>query len=400
MPKKRILYISGSLGLGHVTRDLAIARQLRSQHPDVELYWLASHPATLLLNEAGEKLLPESDKYANDNISAENAARGFGMNLLKYASKTRKAWAHNVKIFRQVTGKEQFDVVIGDETYEIGIALSMKLIRLKASFVMIYDFFGLDSVTKSPVEKLSIYTWNRLWAWCDRKMFSGQKNLALFAGEPEDIPDKGLGFLLPNRREHANKHYKFTGYILPFDPKEFNDKKKIRNKLGYGPEHLIICSIGGTSIGKDLLELCAKAYPIIKKKIPDLRMVLICGPRLAVEDLKVPDSVEIRGYVPNLYEYMAASNLVIVQGGGTTTLELTALRRPFLYFPLADHCEQQIHVAERLVRHRAGIRMLYSQTNPEILAEKVIANLGKEVIYPSIPVDGARKAAQLISPLL
>ena len=400
MAKKRILYVSGSIGLGHVTRDLAIAGQLRSQCPEVELSWLASHPATLLLNEAGEKLLPEADIYANDSIPAENAAKGFGMNVLKYASNTRREWAHNVKIFKQITSKEQFDVVIGDETYEIGIGLAMKLVRLEAPFVMIYDFLGLDSVTKNPIEKLGVYTWNRIWAKTDRKLLYDQKNLALFAGELEDIPDKGLGFLLPDRRDHARKCYKFTGYILPFDPAEYTDKAKVRGKLGYGREPLVVCSIGGTAIGKELLELCGKAYPIIKRKVPDLRMVLICGPRLAVESLDVPEAVEISGYVPALYEHLAASDLAIVQGGGTTTLELTALRRPFLYFPLAYHCEQQIHVAERLVRHQAGVKMVYSQTTPEILAEKVITNLGKEVDYPPIPVNGAQKAAQLISQLL
>jgi UDP-N-acetylglucosamine:LPS N-acetylglucosamine transferase len=400
MPTKKILYVSGSIGLGHVTRDLTIAGQLRKQCPEVELSWLAAHPATLLLNEAGEKLLPEADIYANDSIPAENAAKGFGMNVLKYASNTRREWAHNVKIFKQITSKEQFDVVIGDETYEIGIGLSMKLVRLEAPFVMIYDFLGLDSVTKNPIEKLGVYTWNRIWAKCDRKLLSGQKNLGLFAGELEDIPDKGLGFLLPDRRDHARKYYKFTGYILPFNPAEYTDKSRIRTKLGYGPEPLVVCSIGGTSIGKDLLELCGQAYPIIKQKIPDLRMVLICGPRLAVEYLEAPKAVEVRGYVRALYEHLAASNLAIVQGGGTTTLELTALRKPFLYFPLANHCEQQIHVAERLARHQAGVKMVYSETTPEILAEKVIANLGKEVNYPPIPVDGAQKAAQLISQLL
>ena len=42
----------------------------------------------------------------------------------------------------------------------------------------------------------------------------------------------------------------------------------IRKKLGYDSESLIICSIGGTSIGKELLELAANAYPIVKEKMP------------------------------------------------------------------------------------------------------------------------------------
>lgn len=397
---KKILYVSGSIGLGHVTRDLAIAGQLRKQCPGVELYWLASHPATIPLKEAGEKLLPEAEMYANDNIPAENAAKGFGMNVLKYASKTKIEWAHNVKIFKQIIRRERFDIIIGDETYEIGIALAMKFIRLKAPFVMIYDFLGLDSVTKNPIDKLAVYIWNLIWAKTDCKLFSGQKNIAIFAGEIEDVHDKSFGFLLPNRRNHAKKYYKFTGYILPFEPADCAGNTVIREKLGYGKEPLIVCSIGGTAIGKDLLELCGRAYPIIKQTIPNLHMVLICGPRLSVDSVNVPAGIEIKGYVPALYEYFAASDLAIVQGGGTATLELTALRRPFIYFPLAYHCEQQVHVAERLARHKAGIKVVYSQTTPEILAETVIANLDKNVDYPQIPIQGAQKAARLIGELL
>jgi len=394
---KKILYISGSIGLGHVTRDLAIAKELRRQNAEAELFWLAAQPASLLLKEAGENLLPEAGEYANDNIAAENAAKGFGLNVLKYASNARRAWAQNVEIFKQITRKEKFDVVIGDETYEIAIALAKKQALMDAPFVMICDFVGLDSATENPIEKLAVYIWNRIWVKTDYKLTSEEKNLALFAGEPEDIPDCSFGFLLPNRREHAKAHYKFVGYILPFDPAEYADKTMIREKLGYSKEPLVVCSIGGTSIGKDLLELCGRAYTIVKQKVPDLHMVLVCGPRLSAQSVQVPNGVEVRGYVPALYEHFAACDLAIVQGGGTTTLELTAIRRPFLYFPLANHCEQQIHVAGRLARHKAGIRMCYSQTTPAILAEKIICNLGKKVEYTRIPTDGAKKAAELIS---
>jgi UDP-N-acetylglucosamine:LPS N-acetylglucosamine transferase len=92
----------------------------------------------------------------------------------------------------------------------------------------------------------------------------------------------------------------------------------------------------------------------------------------------------------------AACDLAVVQGGGTTTLELTVLRRPFLYFPLERHCEQQIHVAGRLARHRAGVKMSFKNTTPEILAESIADNIGKEITYDPIPVDGARNAAEKI----
>jgi UDP:flavonoid glycosyltransferase YjiC (YdhE family) len=110
--------------------------------------------------------------------------------------------------------------------------------------------------------------------------------------------------------------------------------------------------------------------------------------------------VEVRGYVPRLYEHFAACDLAIVQGGGTTTLELTALRRPFIYFPLEGLFEQNLVVAKRLARHGAGERMLYSETAPEKLAEAAVEQLGREASWPPIPTDGARRSAELINELL
>lgn len=190
------------------------------------------------------------------------------------------------------------------------------------------------------------------------------------------------------------------GYILPFDPATLADRAGLRHRLGYGNEPLIICSIGGTAIGKDLLELCGRTYPLLRNRLPQLRMLLVTGPRLAPESLNVPVGVEVVGFVPRLYEHLAGSDLAVVQGGGTITLELTALRRPFLFFPREGDFEQEVAVAGRLARHGAGVRMAYSRTTPEMLAEQALANLGKTVGHPTIPVDGARKAAELIGKLL
>jgi UDP-N-acetylglucosamine:LPS N-acetylglucosamine transferase len=400
MAGEKALFISGSVGLGHVTRDLAIARELREQNPEIEIRWLACQPASTLIEDAGEKLLPESSQWANDNIPIEKCAtEGFRLNLLKYLTSARGAWGQNAEIFEQVANREAFDIIIADEAYEISLALRKDRDRIKAPFVMIYDFIGCDAMSRNPIEKFLTYMWNRKWA-TNPTFYADKRNTALFVGELEDVPDKGLGLFLPNRRVMAKDTWQFIGYILRFDPSEYADSAEIKVRLGYDENPLVVCSVGGTAVGKDLLTLCGRAYPIAREKIPNLQMVLVCGPRLSPDSLNIPAGVEALGYVPALFEHFAASDLAIVQAGGSTTIELTALKRPFFYFPLEEHFEQQIDVAGRLTRHQAGIKMQYSQTTPETLAEMIVSNIGKEVKYPAIPTDGAKKAAEIINRFL
>ena len=85
-------------------------------------------------------------------------------------------------------------------------------------------------------------------------------------------------------------------------------------------------------------------------------MVLICGPRIDPNSVVITEGIEIKGYVPKLYKHFAACDLAIVQGGGTTTAELTALNKNFLYFPLEEHFEQKL-VSDKLTRLGAGVKM-------------------------------------------
>jgi UDP:flavonoid glycosyltransferase YjiC (YdhE family) len=395
MSNKKILFVSGSLGLGHVTRDLAIANELRNLNPNIEIEWLAVHPASLFLENAGEKLVPEASEYSNENDFAESSADGSKLNLLIYLLKSKKAWEHNTKVFTKIVTSKKYDLVIGDETYEISLALRKHQEIKNFPFVMIFDFVGLDSMTSNPLEKLGVHIYNSKWSHDYRKKVKPSYDLGLFVGELEDIPNKSFGLNLPNRRVFAKAMYNFIGYIFPFDPAAYINKNEIRKKLGYGPEPLIIASVGGTSIGKELLEKCGEAYSLIKDKIPSLQMLLVAGPRIEGNSLKLPDGIEVKQFIPKLYEHFAACDLAIVQGGATSTLELTALQKPFLYFPLADHSEQE-GVAKNLSRRGAGSRMNLSQTTSTSLAEKISSTINSNVMYPKIPTDGAHKAAELI----
>lgn len=399
MKKTNVLYISGSIGLGHVTRDLAIARQLREQLPDIAIDWLAAHPATLVLEEAGETLVAGCDRYANESASAEEAARGTKLSLLTYLMKARGAWKRNIELFAKLVTSKQYDLVIGDETYEITLALRKRPELKTFPFVMIFDFVGLEAMSGSPLERLGVYFWNRVWSHDYRKKRSPPYDLGVFVGELQDVPDTSFGFMLPNRRQFAATMYKFVGYVFPFDPSALEDRATLRRELGYGPEPLIIASVGGTSIGRELLELCGDAYAVLREKVPSVHLVLVAGPRVAPGALRVPAGVEVRLFVPDLYRHFAACDLAIVQGGATSTLELTALKRPFLYFPLDGHSEQA-GVARILTRRGAGVQMRYAESTPASLAEKMVGMLGCQVSSPGIPADGAQKAARLIGDLL
>src|SRR5690242_11483367 len=66
-------------------------------------------------------------------------------------------------------------------------------------------------------------------------------------------------------------------------------------------------------------------------------------------------------------------------------MELTANRRPFIYFPLRHHFEQNFHVRHRLERYRAGRCMDYATAGPADIASEI----GREVDYRPVATDGA-----------
>jgi UDP:flavonoid glycosyltransferase YjiC (YdhE family) len=129
-------------------------------------------------------------------------------------------------------------------------------------------------------------------------------------------------------------------------------------------------------------------------------MVAVAGPRIDPASLDAPPGVEVHGFLPDLDLHHAACDVAVVQGGLSTTMELTAAGRPFLYFPLGHHFEQQVHVRHRLERHRAGRAMDYRDATPDRIADELIAALATPTDYVPVPSDGADRAAALVVELL
>jgi hypothetical protein len=81
-------------------------------------------------------------------------------------------------------------------------------------------------------------------------------------------------------------------------------------------------------------------------------------------------------------------------------MELTASRRPFLYFPLGHHFEQNFHVRHRLERYGAGRAMDFATDGPEEIADAIAEEIGREVGYLPVEPGGATRAAGIIADLL
>jgi predicted glycosyltransferase len=227
------------------------------------------------------------------------------------------------------------------------------------------------------------------------------RDLSLMVGDEQDVLDRDFAPGLPNMRQWAREHFRFSGYTYHFDPAAYGDRAGLRRRLGYrDDERVIIASVGGTRVGRGLLQRFAEAFALVADRIPDTRMILVGGPRLDPRELPKSDRLDVRAFVPDLFEHHAAADLALVQGGLTTTMELAAVRTPFFYFPLRSHFEQQFFVSRRLERLGAGLRFDFDRASPDELGAAILRHLGRPVEHRAVPTDGTRNAARMIAELL
>ena len=398
---KRALYISSPIGLGHAQRDVAIARELRQLHPDLEIDWLAQDPVTRVLEAEGERIHPASAFLANESRHIESESAEHDLHCFQAWRRMDEILLANFMVFHEVAEREQYDVWLGDEAWELDYYLHENPELKRAAYVWLTDFVGwLPMPDGGPREAYLTADYNAEMIEHIAR-YRRTRDRALFVGNPGDIVPERFGPDLPMIREWTEQHFDFTGYISGFDPAQFADRQRLRDKLGYQPdEQVCVVTVGGSGVGAHLLRRIVEAFPLAKQQLPALRMIVVAGPRIDPASLPAAEGLEIRAYVHNLYRHLAACNIAVVQGGLTTAMELTASQRPFLYFPLRHHFEQNFHVRYRLERYRAGRRMDFAEDGPEQIAAAIAEELGRTVDYLPVETDGARQAALAISALL
>ena len=397
--RKRALYVSSPIGLGHVRRDLAIAGELRTRHPDLEIDWLTQHPVTQVLHEQGERVHPASRWLASESAHIESEAGEHDLNVFQAARRMDEIMVANFMVFHDLVSDEPYDLWIVDEGWDVDHFLFDNPELKRTAYAWLTDFVGwLPMPEGGTTEAALTADWNAERVERMRR-YPRLRDRSIFVGNPGDLVDVPLGPGLPTVRDWTLERYTCAGYVTGFTAPQ--DRQALRAELGYRPgERICLVAVGGSGVGGHLLRRVASAFPLAQKVIPGLRMIAVTGPRIDPESVPVPDGVEVRGYVPDLYRHLAACDLAVVQGGLSTTMELVAAGTPFIYVPLARHFEQQIHVAHRLAQYRAGRRLDYTAIDPGYLAEAIVTEIDRPVDYRPVETDGAARTAALLAELL
>ena len=194
----------------------------------------------------------------------------------------------NFMVMDEVIREGQYDLVIGDEAWEMDYHLHENPGLKKAAYAWLTDFVGYLPMPERGEREAAVAADYNAEMIEQVARYGRIRDAAIFVGNPEDIVPGRFGPALPEIRGWTEANYDFAGYVTGFDPKALGDRAEVRRQLGYhDDERICLVSVGGSAVGVDLLRRVANAYPAARRGIDDLRMIVVTGPRIDPADLPV-----------------------------------------------------------------------------------------------------------------
>lgn len=133
---------SSPIGLGHGRRDIAIARQLRRLHPDLQVDWLAQDPVSRLLDAAGERRHPLSARLVSESQHIELEAGEHDLHCFQALRRMDEVLIANFMTFQEAVDEGGYDLVIADEAWDVDHYWHEHPELKKAKLAWFTDFVG------------------------------------------------------------------------------------------------------------------------------------------------------------------------------------------------------------------------------------------------------------------
>jgi UDP-N-acetylglucosamine--N-acetylmuramyl-(pentapeptide) pyrophosphoryl-undecaprenol N-acetylglucosamine transferase len=334
-------FFSSPIGLGHVTRDIAIVNNLK----DISINFVTGSGAAKILKKLEYKV---NDIYNPPSFIVEN---GMLNNQTKWLWNYFQYYKNCKKISEKIIKINNSDLIISDEDFaSLTVAQNLKIPNILITDVLETKFTkGIASLIERKMNK---------------SMMNIIKNCDVVI-----IPEEG----------HDQDNIKRVGPIV----REINfSREELREKFSFNKTTIII-SIGGTDAGLFLIE---KSIESISKINQDIEIVVVSGPAIS----KKFSNVRNFGFVDNLHELIFASDLIISLAGKSTIDEAKAYGTPGIFIPIKGHFEQEdnakaegfvfedINRLETLISEKLEQKRNKINTSGAKLASEIIKKMIKE----------------------
>jgi UDP-N-acetylglucosamine--N-acetylmuramyl-(pentapeptide) pyrophosphoryl-undecaprenol N-acetylglucosamine transferase len=333
-------FFTSPIGLGHATRDIAIAEELKT-----DILFVSGEGASTLIARKGFKSL---DVYKPDKFIVESGQLQHAFKwILRYYLYYKKCKAIAKEVLNNRNG-----LIISDEDFA-SIAVGNKLGRRR---VLITDITETHFTTGlvSIIEKKMNKSMHNIMQTCDCVI----------------IPEVG------DDRENIR-------YVGPVVRQVSADRNTLRRRFGFEKKTILV-SGGGTDAGKYLIQKAIEVHPQLQSKL-DSELIIVSGPSLIL-----PDSQKYRnfGFVSNMHDLIYAADLVISLAGRSTMDESVAYGTPGIFIPIKNHFEQEEGAARFGFKYEDIFRL------DHLMEEKIGCRSN------SMDMKGAARAAEIISMLM
>lgn len=328
-------FFCSPIGLGHATRDIAIAEHLEKS----TTRFVTGKGATKLISEYGFAV---NDEYSPPNFDVKNGAL---QSSLKWLWRYYQYYKDCKQISHKFIETQKPDLIVSDEDFaSLTIAQEKEIPSILITDILETSFTkGIGSIIEKKMNK-------------SMKEIIQKCNVVIM---PEDGPDQG--------------NIKRVGPIVrPIS----QTREELRKKFSF-ERRTIVASIGGTDAGKFLIE---KTIQSVSRLNQDLDLVLVSGPSLKIENKNIRNL----GFVNNLHEIIYASDLVISLAGKSTIDESKAYGTPGIFIPIKGHFEQEDNAKSEGYSFDDVFKL--ESLIPQKLESK----------RTQVKTDGAKKAAEII----
>ena len=333
-------FFSSPIGLGHVTRDIAIVNNLK----DLSVNFVTGSGAAQILKKLEHNV---DDVYNPPSFVVEN---GVLNNQAKWLWNYYQYYKNCKNISKKIIKQNNSELIISDEDFaSLTIAQELKIPNILITDVLETKFTkGITSFIEKKMNK---------------SMMNIIKNCDVVI-----IPEDG---------ENADNIKR----IGPIVRKTNYSREELRKKFSFNKKTILI-SVGGTSAGLFLIQ---KSITTILKLNLDVEIILVTGPSITKEF----ENVRNLGFVDNLHEVIFASDLVISLAGKSTIDEVNAYGTPGIFIPIKGHFEQEdnsknegfsfedINRLEKLILEKLEEKRNRINTNGAELASEIITKFTK-----------------------